>query len=100
MRGPAMPPQRTANRAHASPSGALLLPQLLARSGYFVPGLGFRRSTPGTRQMMANGLVQQRFVDRSGEYRVGQVQRADFFVAEIDDVYAGHDYCFALRTTT
>ena len=48
MRGATVTPQRAADGAHASPPSALLLPQLLARSGHFVPGLGLGRDPERT----------------------------------------------------
>src|SRR6185312_10167738 len=92
MRGAAVPPQRTADGTHARPAGALLLPQFLARSGHFMPGLGLGGSAPHARQMMPYGFIQQRFVDRRREYHIRQVHGADFFVTEIDDIYAWHGY--------
>src|SRR5205085_10316885 len=67
---------------------------------HFVAGLGFGRSTARARQIMPDRFIEQRLIDRSGENRVGQVQSADFLVAEIDDVYARHGYCFDLRKMT
>src|SRR5580658_10981087 len=49
---------------------------------------------------MPHRFIQQRFIYRRAEHRVGQIQRADFLVAQIDDIYARHGYLLALRTTT
>jgi hypothetical protein len=41
---------------------------------------------------MPHGFVQQRLVYGRAKDRIGQVQRAYFLIAQIDDIYAGHDY--------
>src|SRR5579872_841682 len=50
--------------------------------------------------MMPDGFIQQILVHRRAENFVGEIDAADFLVVEIDDVYAGHGYFLALRTTT
>ena len=49
---------------------------------------------------MAHRFVKQRLIDRSREYFIRQVQRADLPIVQIDNIYAWHGYFLALRTTT
>src|ERR1700689_2474166 len=85
-------PQRTTDRAHASPSGTLLLPQLLPRPGHFMPRLGFYRAAAALRQVMANRFVQQRFIYRSCKNCIRQLQAADLVIVEIENIDAWHGY--------
>src|SRR5712691_6455208 len=97
---PAMPPQRTADRTHASAPRALLLPQFLAGTGHFMPRFGRCRAPTRSRQMMPYRFIQQGFIYRRRENSIRKLNRANHLIVEIDNVYAGHGYLLALRTMT
>ena len=74
----AMTPQRRTDGTHAGAAGALLLPQLLARTRNFPADLGLGRAAtrmPGA--IVAHRLVDQLFVHFGAEDGVGQIDRAD-----------------------
>ena len=73
----AMPPDRAAHRTHAGAAGTLLLPQLLARTGHFVPGLDLVRAGARARQIMPHRLVEQVLIDFRAEHGVRQFHFAD-----------------------
>ena len=81
--------------------GALLPPQLLARTRHFVARLGLGVSAPAHGLRMPHGLIEQVFVDRRAKNFVRQFERADHRVIQIDNVYTRHAaYLFALLTST
>ncbi len=96
----AMPPDGAPHRTHSRASRALLFPEFLAGAGDFVPGFDFVSAGALSREIVPDGFVQQVFVDFRAEHRVGQLDFPDFVIVQIYDVYCGHDYLFALRTTT
>ena len=50
--------------------------------------------------MMPHRFVKQSLIHRRAKHGIGQLNRADDFVIQIDNVYAGHGYLLALRTIT
>src|SRR5205085_7020291 len=67
---------------------------LVARLGRSCPGATARR-------VVAHCFVKQMLIHGRGENFIGEIQRADHFIIEIDNIYAWHGgYLFALRTTT
>ena len=57
VRGAAVAPQRAADRTHTGAAGALLLPQLLARTGRFVPALCHSRSAADSRPVIVHNFI-------------------------------------------
>jgi hypothetical protein len=100
MNRAAVAPQRTSHRTRAGAASSLLLPQFLARTGYFVPGLGLGVAAALAGQIMPDRFIKQRFIYFSAEYGIGKFQFADLRIVEIEYVYGGHNYLFALCTTT
>ena len=76
-------PERAAHRTHPGASGALLLPELLAGTGDFVAGLDLVGTGALASQVMANGFIEQRFVDFGAKNRVRQFDFADLLIVEI-----------------
>ncbi len=77
-----MPPQRRADGADARASGALLLPQLLARAAHQLAVLGGVRSGALSGAVVLHRFPEQVLVDRA-EYFLGQLEGADFLAAQI-----------------
>ena len=72
-----MAPERAAYRTHARAAGALLLPQLLARPGHFMAGLGLRRAGALAGQIMPNRFIKQVLIHFGAENRIGKFDFAD-----------------------
>src|SRR5271166_1951033 len=84
-----MAPQRGANRTNAGASGALLLPQFLARAGNFPAGLGGVSAAVLPGAVVLHRLPEQIFVDRAENF-VGEVEGPDLLAAQIVDVNRCH----------
>src|SRR5208283_5290322 len=93
----AMAPKRRANRADAGASGALLLPQFLARAGNLPAGLGGVRAAMLPGAVVLHRLPKQVFVDRA-ENLIGEIEGSDFLPAQIVNVNRCHIASRVART--
>src|SRR6185369_1383702 len=89
MNGTAMAPQRRANRTDAGASGALLLPELLAGSGYQLLVLGRMRAGALGGSVMLHRLPEKVFIDGAEDF-IGKIKRADLGSAQIVNINGCH----------
>src|SRR5687767_10736042 len=85
-----MPPQGRTNRTHSGAAGALLLPELLARTGYLPADLRLRRTGTDARAVVADSFVNQRLIHFRAKDFVAQIERSDDLIAEIENINARH----------
>src|SRR5437660_1022641 len=97
MYGRAVPPQWRTDRANAGAPRALLLPQLLARTGYLPAGLGGVGAAVLSGAVMLYRLPDQIFVDRAEDF-VGEVEGSDLLAAQIVYVDSCHIASHVART--
>src|SRR6266581_6049158 len=84
--GPALAPDRGANRAYPGASRAFLPPELAAGSGNFAAALGLVRAGAFASQKPAHRLVQKMGIHLGREYRVGQFHLTHGFPLQISDL--------------
>src|SRR5215831_7702488 len=85
-----MTPDRAADRTHTGASGALLLPELLTRTGDFRAGLHLVGARALRCRILPDRFVQQRFVDFGAEDFVRQLERADLLIIQIKNINRWH----------
>src|SRR5262249_46846868 len=91
VHGTTMPPERRPDRTDTRAAGSLLPPQLAASAGDFALVLGLVRTAAQTGEIPPRSFVQQVRIDFGAEYRVGQLDFADFLSVQIDDIYDWHN---------
>src|ERR1019366_2049332 len=89
MHGAAVAPQRRTDRADTRPPRALLLPQLLARSGNAPAVLGGMRARARGGAIVCDRLPGQVFVDRAENF-FGQIHRPSLGSAQIVNINGCH----------
>src|SRR5271157_5505301 len=98
MHRAAVTPQRRTDGADTRPPRALLLPQLLPRTGYLPAVLGGMRARARGGAIVRDRLPEQVFVDRAENF-LGQLHRPGLGSAQIVNINSCHISLVFVLTT-